>query len=172
MSLIFFCIDDEFRHIAETQYIIGSSLLRLEFFTSLNSYNFLTFFLICDRWCKYLVKILEYHSFWILNSPPKLFWLHCDILQLHSSNGIWSHNVKGHFFSFHQLGTFVSLLCYSSQKYTDLPVSKMSSLQGRNQLPLPNFSVRPKFSDFFDLCLHWVSVFRGILDRNILQSCA
>ena len=41
-----------------------------------------------------------------------------------------------------------------------------------NQLPLPNVYVYsqsisylpdlPKFSDFFDLCLHWMSIVRGL----------
>ena len=36
---------------------------------------------------------------------------------------------------------------------------------GRSIFCLPH---RPKFSDFFDLCLHWVSVVRGSYDQRIL----
>ena len=89
--------------------------------------TFWHFFVICDRCVKYLMKILECHSFWILNWPPKLFWLHCDILQLQCQGP--------YFFSFHQLCPFVGLLCHSSQKYTDLPVSKMSSLSASLRQP-------------------------------------
>ena len=39
------------------------------------------------------------------------------------------------------------------------PVRKSPSLHGRSILSLPH---RPKISDFFDLCHHWVSVTRGL----------
>ena len=43
------------------------------------------------------------------------------------------------------------------------PDRKLSSLNGRKSTPTPKFCLPdlPKFSDFFDLCLHWVSVVRG-----------
>ena len=37
-------------------------------------------------------------------------------------------------------------------------------MYGRSIFCLPH---RPKFSDFFDLCLHWVSVVRGFLYRYL-----
>jgi hypothetical protein len=38
---------------------------------------------------------------------------------------------------------------------------------GRSIFCLPH---RPKFSDFFELCLHWVSVVRGYAEANALLS--
>ena len=38
---------------------------------------------------------------------------------------------------------------------------------GQSTFCLPH---RPKFSDFFDLCLHWLSVVRGTTNRNH-ESC-
>ena len=39
---------------------------------------------------------------------------------------------------------------------------------GRSIFCLPH---RPKFSDFFDLCLHWVSIVRGLYDCSGSQCC-
>ena len=58
------------------------------------------------------------------------------------------------------------------------PVRKSPSLQGQKSTPNPNFlcmakAHRPKFSDFFDLCLHWLSVVRGYnLEQPVLPPAA
>ena len=46
------------------------------------------------------------------------------------------------------------------------PVRKSPSLHGRQSTPTPTLPQLPKFSDFFDSCLHWVSVVRGRRYRN------
>ena len=61
---------------------------------------------------------------------------------------------------------------------TDAQLRNCLHCMDENQLPLPNFRYgqsifhlphRPKFSDFFDLCLHWVSLVhgRGTKDMSI-----
>ena len=65
--------------------------------------------------------------------------------------------------------SFVEFCLFVTTDYGH-PVRKSPSLHGRKSTPSPRFlgtaaaylvcHIGPKFSDFFDLCLHWVSVVR------------
>ena len=53
------------------------------------------------------------------------------------------------------------------EKDYERPVRKSPLLHGQKSTPTPKFCLphRPKFSDFFDLSLHWVSVVRVLRQK-------
>ena len=83
----------------------------------------------------------------------RLTWANCRLVILFQEQRCW--NWYGHSCTF------------QSTDY-QCPVRKSSSLHDRKSTPTSKFlgTVEayfcPKFLDFFDLCIHWVSVVRGL----------
>ena len=77
--------------------------------------------------------------------------------------------------------SFIALLlrpytkAFLYSRTTDAQRGNSLHCMAENSIPIPNFQVRPKHilsaTDFFDLCLHWVSVVRGFKHlQNLLQN--
>ena len=102
-------------------------------------------------WITKLTKV-EFH-FWLgAKVVHTLVWLECQI---------WNSNSKWYLKDVYEIRKWAQkfILCAKSRT-TDAQWGNGLYSTAKNPLPLPNFCLpyQPKFSDFFDLCLQWVSI--------------